>query len=143
MARSSRTHVNGERPPHNPLTPRQLTRDEFGRRVENLMLGKGWRQADLARHSGLPKDSVSTYVKGKTLPTPLSLKKLADALGVEPQELLPNHAQSAINDDNPALDIRQSPGDPSKSWLRVNQLVSSRLAAQIHLMLTDPDADTH
>ena len=66
------------------LIPRHLSKQEFGKRLYKLMLERGWHQSELARQSGLPRDSISVYVRGKSLPTPTSLQALARAFGVQP-----------------------------------------------------------
>ncbi len=131
MANKTRTHLTGDSGPDIRLAPKHLTKQEFGKRLYNLMLRKGWHQSELARQSGLPRDSISVYIRGKSLPTPLSLKQLADALGVATEELLPNHAESAIDEDTPSIEFKVSPNMPDRAWLRVNRLVSVRAALKI------------
>lgn len=139
MARKDRTHVVSDAAPSEDLTPKILTKQEFGRRVYKLMLEKGWRQSELARQADLPRDSISQYVRGKTFPTPLSLQKLAKALGVEPNVLLPNHAHGAIAEDDPEFEMKASAGDPSKVWVKVNRLMSMKAAVEVAKIL---DEDT-
>ncbi|MGH8561273.1 MAG: helix-turn-helix domain-containing protein, partial [Nevskiales bacterium] len=97
MARNAKTHL----PPNSlfpeteevaptSLSSKQQTRYEFGRRLLNLCLQKGWNQSDLARASELGRDAISTYVRGRSFPDPKNLRKLADALGVAMDDLLPN-----------------------------------------------------
>ena len=38
------------------VTPKALTKQEFGRRLQARMLEKEWNQSDLARASGLGRD---------------------------------------------------------------------------------------
>jgi transcriptional regulator with XRE-family HTH domain len=104
------------------------------------MLSKGWHQSELARQSGLNRDAVSTYVRGRTLPTPASLDALARALGVSSVELLPNHVESAMDEDTPALEIKVSTNAPNFAWLRVNRLVSMTTAVKIAELLQVDDA---
>lgn len=140
MVRKSRTHFGGDAPTDPALAPKNLTKQEFGRRLYKLMLAKGWHQSELARQADLPRDSVSVYVRGKSLPTPLSLKKLAEALDVDPLELLPNHVEGAIDEGQPAIEFRISPNAPDVAWLRVNRLVSTTVALKIMEMLNADDA---
>src|SRR3546814_10206285 len=70
MSRSPRYAVDPAGEPRNLLTPRHLTKQEFGRRLYQLMLAKNWSQADLARRAELGRDSISTYINGKTFPDP-------------------------------------------------------------------------
>jgi transcriptional regulator with XRE-family HTH domain len=134
MAKADRIHLlAGEDAPGDEagLLPRSLSKQEFGRRLYRLMARKGWRQSELARRAGLNRDQISTYVRGASLPTDDSLRKLATALGVEPTELLPNRAMSAIEADSPALEIKVSPGDPRTAFLRVNMLVPTETAVEV------------
>lgn len=132
MAKRNRTHITDEtsgKPVD--LAPKHLTKHAFAKRLYKLMVSKGWNQSELARRAGLPRDSVSTYVRAKVLPTPQSVQGLAAALGVEPHELMPNHVESAIEDDMPSLEMRVSVNAPGKAWLRVNRLVSLSTAAKV------------
>lgn len=124
------------------LTPRHLSKDEFGHRVYNAMLRKGWTQAELARQSGLPRDSVSTYIRGLVMPTGESLEKLAAALDVKSEHLLPNVIEGNIRDTLPSLDLKVSSNDPKKSWLKVNRLVRTGTAIKIIELLEADDAIT-
>lgn len=142
MANKVRTHILSDAPTDKKLTPKHLTRQEFAKRVYQLMLGKGWNQSELSRRSGLPRDSISVYMRAKSLPTPVNLQRLASALGVAPEELLPNRLESAIDEDNPSFEIRSPQGMPSKAWVRVNRLVSMSTATKIaELLEADNAAD--
>lgn len=133
MARKTRTHLT-LRPDtlsESEFLPKHLTKQDFARRLNALMRDKGWWAAELARQTELPRDSISTYLQGKSLPHPRSLTKLAEALGVSEQTLLPNHAEAAIADDTPSLSVRASPGSPDKAWLVVNRLVTLKTATKV------------
>ena len=54
---------------------KRLRRQEFARRLEHLLMQKAWRQVDLSRASGIGRDSISTYLKGKTVPSRLSYRR--------------------------------------------------------------------
>jgi transcriptional regulator with XRE-family HTH domain len=128
-----------------PAKPVQdhLMKHKFGNRLAKLMRDKNWTQSELARHSDLPRDSISTYIRGKVLPTALSLKKLAQALGTTPETLLPHYIERSMNSDDPPFEIRASPEDPSKAWLKVNKLVKNDPARTIwQQLLQADDADT-
>lgn len=148
MARKVRTHVQQNRPrPGLPkaetanmnhevkLTPRNLTKQEFGKRVYTLMMKRGWTQSDLARYAGLNRDAVSTYVRGTAFPTPQNVSRLAAALGVEVDQLLPNQSMGAIDEDTPSFSMKASTNAPDKVWLQVNQLVSMSTAVRIATLL--------
>jgi len=105
----------------------------FGRRLFQLMLAKNWNQSDLARASGLGRDAISTYIRGRSYPEPVSKKKLADALGVRPEDLDP--PSGGINETaesgSPLFELRQSSTDPSKVHVYVNRVVTIGTAAKI------------
>jgi len=129
MPRKSRFHVTAM--PESTLTPKHLTRQEFGNRLYRLMVERGWNQSELARQTNLTRDSISTYIRGVTLPTPKSLQALADTFGLQPVDLLPNAMESAVDEDNPSLEMRVSASAPDAAWLRVNRLVSLATAAKV------------
>lgn len=135
MARKVRTHILTDTAVTNvadkPLAPKHLTKQEFGKRLYNLMLARGWHQSELSRQSGLPRDSISVYVRGRSLPTPTSLQALARALGIAPEELLPNHLEGAIDEDNPSLEIKVSTNSRNIAWVRLNRAVTLKTALKI------------
>lgn len=148
MARKQNTGTNGSttRIPNAgdetvKLVPKHLSKQEFARRLYKLMISKGWRQSELARRSGLPRDSISTYMRAKTFPTPQSVKKLADALGVEPTDILPNYIEGSIDEDTPMLEMKVSPNVPGMAWLRVNQLVPLNIAVDVLKILQEHAPD--
>lgn len=134
MARKTRTHILTDdmpEPANSPLAPTHLKKQSFGRRLYHLMLERGWHQSELARRAGIPRDAVSIYVRGKSFPTPKNLAALALAFGMKETDLLPNHVESAIDEDNPAFDLKVSPSAPTVAWIRANRLVSLATAVRI------------
>lgn len=117
------------------LATRALTKEEFGRRLAALMTERGWNQSELARASGLGRDSISTYVRGQTFPEPKNLRKLADALNTTTFDLLPNATMKAMEAETPALEIRQAHGHSDRVFIRINQLVTLEQASQIFEIL--------
>lgn len=114
-----------------------LTKEQFGRRLYRLMVGKEMRQSDLARAADLTRDSISQYVRGQQFPSPHSLGKLAAALDVQPEDLLPNHTHAAIREDSPSLEFKISAADPHKAILRVNRIVRPETAARVIAILAE------
>ena len=134
MARSSKVHVVADVPGNTETAeaPRHLTKQEFGRRLYKLMTEKGMHHAELARRSGLPRNNISTYINGRSLPSQQSLTKLAKVLGVTADELLPNRLEMAIRGEQmPDLSMKSSIADPSRSWLTINREVPTSVAARI------------
>lgn len=140
MTNRIRTHIEGDTPTPNALAPSHMVKQAFGKRLYSLMINKGWTQSELARRSDLPRDSISVYIRGKSLPTPLSLKALSEALGVIPEELMPNHIESAIDNDTPEIEMRVSPNKPDLAWLRINRLVTIETALKVIELCKADDA---
>lgn len=63
-------------------------REQVGRNVRRHRLEKSWSQEEFAFKSGLHQTYVSGIENGARNPTITVLKKLADALGVPPADLL-------------------------------------------------------
>ena len=61
------------------LSSRTKRNLEFGKRVYKAVVDMGITQSELARMSGLGRDSVSQYIRGTAVPTPVNLAKLAKA----------------------------------------------------------------
>jgi len=117
------------------LTPSHLSKQEFARRLTQLMLAKGWNQSELGRRAGLNRDAISTYVNAKSLPSPLNVQALADALGVMPEELLPNITEAAMDEPHPGFELKSSSASPGRAWIRVNRLVTMATAIKIGELL--------
>lgn len=122
-------------------TPRHLSKQEFGRRLYRIMTEKGLRQSELARRADLPRNNVSSYVRGLSYPSRMSLVKMAKALGVEADILLPNHTESAIrSEESPDLSLKSSMAEPGMSWLIVNRQVSTSTGVRILNLLEEDRA---
>jgi len=106
---------------------RGLRRQEFVRRLEHLLMQKNWRQVDLARASGLGRDSISTYLKGKTVPSRLSLQKMAKVFQIEPELLYPNYASAdaATEEEMLELEVKSIAGRQSKMWVQLTQVLTT------------------
>lgn len=119
------------------LSVKTIRRTEFAKRLYALMMNKNWNQSDLARASNLGRDSISQYIRANNTPSPRNLKKLAEALGVEPVELYPNYEAAAVEEEMPALSFRQMPGDEEHMWVRINKKVPKAVAAKIMVLLNE------
>ncbi|MDF2095790.1 helix-turn-helix domain-containing protein [Aquibaculum arenosum] len=114
-------------------------KEAFSIQLRNLMLEKGWNQSELARQAGLNRDNVSTYINGKSMPSPERLKKLATALGVAPDELRPNTANVAISRGAPTFELTVQAHAPDKAQVRLERIMSMRTALKIAELLSDED----
>lgn len=116
---------------------RQQAKADFGRRLHKAMIKKGWRQSDLARHSALGKDSISNYVNGRTVPTQQNIEKLAQVLGVAPNDLWPGYDGSMEGRRN-TMSVRVDPEDPAYAFV----VIDSRLPVDLALKLFNLAKDT-
>lgn len=117
------------------MVRKHLTREQFGERLFNLAVDRGWSQAELARQSGLTRNSISNYMRGNYLPDAASLKALATAFKMKPEDLLPNVVETEYKlRSDPPLQITTG-ADPSTSWVKINRLVkTSELPALLALL---------
>lgn len=104
---------------------------EFGKRIYKMVVDMGITQSDLARMSGLGRDSISQYIRGKSVPTPVNLNKLAKALNIEASELYPQYESNAFGTESLSQELRAVPGDPDHMWLRVDMKVPTAVALQV------------
>jgi len=128
---------NDNMPRHNP---RPASKAEFARRLYKLLLEKGWTQSDLARKARLPRDSISTYVRGVAFPSKLSLDKLAKALGVKTEELTPAGVEVMDARVRSSIEIKAADGHPGMAWIKVDQMCSFKAALQIAEILNNDEA---
>lgn len=63
-------------------------KENLGKRIVAFRTQIGWTQEDLAHYADLTVASISKIERGVTNPTLKTLDKIADALGVETDELL-------------------------------------------------------
>lgn len=104
---------------------------EFGARLKHYLKLKSWNQSDLARATGLGRDSISTYIAGTVRPTPKNLAKISQALGVQPADLMPDTPR--LDSDAPILDMTQLPDGMVR--LRIVKAVTLDQAIEIFSIL--------
>ena len=85
----------------------------------------------MAREVGLGRDSISQYVRGRSIPSPANLDKLAKALNIEPEVLFPNYDAQTNAVEEPTLEMKSIDNDAENMWLRINMKVSSEKALQV------------
>lgn len=118
--------------PSRAASPPDVDKKAFGRRLHQIMLAKNLTQSDLARAAGMDRMRISSYVRGQSLPTPLFLKKLAEALSIDPNELLPDVMPTAA----PLYSTAVSP-DGRKMRLVADVWVPTPVGAQIVHLLSE------
>lgn len=110
-------------------------RKAFGALLRRLMTEKGLNGAELARQANrhissgnnLDRSSISWYINGRSIPTPVVLNAIAKVLQVDAQMLLPrDHAQRPGEAAGPApamdRDVRMSllPGNMMHLMLNIH-----------------------
>jgi transcriptional regulator with XRE-family HTH domain len=130
------------------LTPEAMSKQKFGRRLQQLLNERNWSQSDLTRRveavtgSRMGRDAVSTYINGRSLPTPKSLNQLCQAFGLTREDLLPNAIINTTPDDHPAFEMRAVAGQPDRAWVRVNRQMSFKTATDIAGLLSAEDSQS-
>jgi transcriptional regulator with XRE-family HTH domain len=117
--------------------PVKMAKSQFANRLWNLMVAKGWTQADLGRRAGLGRDQINTYVHGRSLPTPENAKRLADALGIAANQLYPG-AEADFSPTGPGLaPFEMRTTTPGKMFVRVNLELPFDAAGKIFQLLQE------
>ena len=121
------------------LSQRVIRKAEFGKRLFDLMQQKGWNQSELAKRADMGRDSVSTYIRGRSVPSPQNLEKLSNALNVKPEELYPNYEANSAAIDEPLFQLKQVNDESNMMWLTINMKVDSEKAIAVMKILNDKD----
>ena len=66
-------------------------------KIRNLRSQKGWTQGDLAKFSGVSIETIKRYENGKSNATSENLQKIANALGVEIQNLYSENVSLSLS----------------------------------------------
>ena len=94
----------------------------FAQRLLTVMRERGWTQSELARRARIGRDNVSGYIRGKNLPGPAILNRLAAALSIGPEELIPMSADTLPAGRRPTgFSLRHLADDGNRVWLQVEQ----------------------
>jgi transcriptional regulator with XRE-family HTH domain len=104
---------------------------EFGKRVYAKIVELGITQSELARRAGLGRDSISQYIRGRSIPTPVNLGLLAKGLGVKAEDLYPDYEERAYTMEELSQEMRAVPGDPDHMWVKINMKLPVEKAMQI------------
>ena len=82
-------------------------REIFSQNLNRIMKNKGVRQIDLHNNLGIPKSTITGYVKGYSMPTLGNIQKIADYLNVKKSDLDPRFSanSSALKTDTETIPI--------------------------------------
>jgi len=109
----------------------------FARRLNQLLLAKGWRQSDLVRaaQQHMPEGQIfgrhlpSSYLRGKHMPNSINLEAMAKALGCKTTDLVPEGAATVVGHTDRAAQITMSSGGLAR--LKLDMELPAELALQI------------
>lgn len=62
--------------------------EQFRAKIRQALDAKGWSQSDLARAMGITPQAVGDYFHGRTCPSLNVVERFAEALAVEPANML-------------------------------------------------------
>ena len=127
---------NGQQEPE-AISNRHLIKAEFAKRLYSKIHERGWTQSEFARNSDLARDSISTYVRGRSIPSPVALEKMASVLGCKPEELLPNYYEAAALKQQSTFEVRDVPNEDGYMWVRMDMRLPKELAVKIFMMVQD------
>jgi transcriptional regulator with XRE-family HTH domain len=116
------------------ISNRHLVKAEFAKRLYSKIMERGWTQSEFARNCDLARDAISTYVRGRSIPSPQALEKMAAVLSVRPEELLPNYYESAHTRQEPTFELRDVPNDEGYMWIKLNMRLPKKVAMQIFML---------
>ncbi|WP_033887854.1 helix-turn-helix domain-containing protein, partial [Streptococcus pyogenes] len=73
-----------------------INREIFSTNLNMLMAKKNIKQIDIHNKLGIPKSTITGYVKGRSLPTAGNVQKLADFFGVLKSDIDPRFDSNNI-----------------------------------------------
>ncbi len=121
-----------------PAYTTRSQREDFGRTLQHLCTLRGWTQAELGRRSGLSKQLVSSYWTGRSWPSPLNAGKLAHALGVKREDLIPSQAIGAMTGGGePKMRTELVPNRPGFMLIELAAILPSKTVSNIITLVTD------
>lgn len=101
----------------------------IARRINNLLNIQHKKQVDLHKGTGIPSSTITGYVKGRTLPTPGNVQKMADFFNVRKSDIDPRFSNSHDNQHlNKLTDIYTQLNDQRQH--KVVNYASAQLRAQ-------------
>lgn len=123
---------------------------QLARNLQRALAERGWSGAELARRAQMytPKgsfgrDSVSKYLRERTLPNATHLSAMAQALGIEPDELLPNTMAVRLA-SRPAAEpsVSLETAKNGTAHLRVNERVPIDVALEVVRLIRKATSET-
>ena len=135
-------------------TPILETRQQtFAKRLYHALLERGMTQSDLAKkvwneyrvdtrgyETVVGKDRVSSWIRGRSMPEPHNLIRIAKALNMTPEDLAPNLTASAIEQEAPEIQITVIHNHPNKVLVKLNKIVPFDIATKIMNLVNEANS---
>lgn len=118
---------------------KKAMREEFARNLHRALQKRGWMQTELGRHAGIARDSISHYMAGRNMPGPVNAKRIADALRVPLDELMPWISSDPVAGETPVIELKEMPS--GKTFITVNKVVTPDTARQIMNLIRDDETN--
>lgn len=116
-----------------------LVRQQFARKLIKLRTEKDWTQSDLARFAGIHRGLVSTWEKRQSTPTAENLARVAKALGVTEDELMPSAAVRRAARMEHRDVMTADPDRPGYQLIQISRSVRTATALKIWQLLLEED----
>ncbi|MGQ7249046.1 helix-turn-helix domain-containing protein [Halomonas sp. V046] len=117
----------------NELGPKERLKQHVQSLVLATMKRHDWSQSDLARRAGMPRNNISLYARGRSIPSYEHAVKLSRVLRVDPAELTGiAEAQERAGEDD-VVDVKSTANGKYLLSLR-KELSSSQLTRFLELL---------
>jgi transcriptional regulator with XRE-family HTH domain len=126
--------------------------ESFGDRLRRILIERNMSQSDLARlvfnetrtdnrgyATVVGKDRISAYINNRAKPEPKTLRLIANALKMTPEELAPEVVSEASKNSTPTILVEALSGRTDKVRLQIHKLVPLQTAVKIMAMLGEND----
>lgn len=110
---------------------------ELGRRLRAAMLANGMKQIELAQKTGIGRDSISGYARGRIYPAPDRIKSMADVLGILPQDLAVEEQGDLQFGALQACQMKML--GEGRAWITMNREVPAKIAIKITELVDQAD----
>lgn len=98
--------------PKEKLTPlQQQNRAVFAENLKRLLAKTNTKQIDLSRATGIPRATVSNYVKQNSTPSPGNVQKIADYFNVSKSDVDPRFKDNSSGDNGYLYYSKNAPVD--------------------------------
>lgn len=115
------------------LDPKEALKKHVQELVLATMKRHDWSQSDMARQAGMPRNNISLYARGKSIPSYEHAVKLAKVLRVDPAELTGIAEARTKMEEDDAVDVQSTPNGKYLLTLR-KELTAQQLSRVLQLV---------